>query len=463
MQTQDSRMLARWLTPKFISTLFFSLLGIVFLISAIQYDAKCRKLSRIGTQTKTAFLRWRTQLIGDETPGRGPMPGFSKGDDVYREYNYPNPPIMALLLLPLAELPPRLGAFLFFVLKLLMTFPIFRWAFKLCEPIPQPHWRWVMMGTIVFSMHPILGDLSHGNVNIFIAFLVMGCLELYRRGWAEIAGIVLALAIACKVTPALFVPYFGWKFTVGISDAFRKRIPWRAAIFSHALRLLLGCLAGLLIWFIAVPGAILGHNHNVKLLESWFEVMVKPFVIDGKITSEHANQSIPGVVARLLTNAPSEVDYNEDDKAFGSEFHNLTDIGIENAKRIVQACQAVWVLGVLLFAWSRSRHGLRFAAEASFVMMGMLLFSERTWKHHAVVLVLPFAVLHTYWASQPKNRFIPILLSAVLLLMLVPSALGGDTQDLLLTYGTHLAAFLFITLGVGVAMKSESGVGERWV
>jgi len=456
MQTKDARMLARWLTPRFVSTTFFILLGIVFIISAIQHDAKCRDLSRIGTQTRTAFLRWRTQLIGEETPGRGAMPGFSKGDDVYRQYNYPNPPIMALLLLPLAELPPRFGAFLFFVLKLLMTFAIFRWAFKLCEPIPQPHWRWVMMGTIVISMHPILGDLSHGNVNIFIAFLVMGCLELYRRGWAEVAGIVLALAIACKVTPALFLPYFGWKFTVGIYDAFRERISWRTAMISHSLRLLLGCVVGLALWFVVVPGAIIGHDHNVKLLESWYDVMVKPFIIDGKITSEHSNQSIPGVVARLLTNAHSDFDYNEDDQGYGTKFHNLTDIGIENAKRIVQVCQAVWVLGVLAFAWSRSRHGLRFAAETSFVMMGMLLFSERTWKHHAVVLVLPFAVLLTYWAGRPQNRFIPILLGMVLLLMLVPSALGGDMQDLALTYGTHLAAFLLITLGVVVVMSTTT-------
>jgi len=88
--------------------------------------------------------------------------------------------------------------------------------------------------------------------------------------------------------------------------------------------------------------------------------------------------------------------------------------------------------------------------------MGMLLFSERTWKHHAVVLVLPFAVLLTYWAGRPQNRFIPILLGMVLLLMLVPSALGGDMQDLALTYGTHLAAFLLITLGVVVVMSTRT-------
>jgi len=32
-------------------------------------------------------------------------------------------------------------------------------------------------------------------------------------------------------------------------------------------------------------------------------------------------------------------------------------------------------------------------AEYAVVVLGMLLFSERTWKHHCVVLVLPYAVI----------------------------------------------------------------------
>ena len=39
------------------------------------------------------------------------------------------------------------------------------------------------------------------------------------------------------------------------------------------------------------------------------------------------------------------------------------------------------------------RRGWRLAAEYSLILVGMLLFSERTWKHHCVTLVLPFAVI----------------------------------------------------------------------
>ena len=41
---------------------------------------------------------------------------------------------------------------------------------------------------IVVCLPPLLGDLSHNNVNIFILFLVAGCLEAFRRRLDTLAG-----------------------------------------------------------------------------------------------------------------------------------------------------------------------------------------------------------------------------------------------------------------------------------
>ena len=47
------------------------------------------------------------------------------------------------------------------------------------------------------------------------------------------------------------------------------------------------------------------------------------------------------------------------------------------------------------------RVGWRLPAEFSVIFLGMLLFSERTWKHHAVTLLLPWAAPA---ASGPPSR-----------------------------------------------------------
>ena len=428
-------------------------------ISAWQQYEKCTKLSRLGTQTKTAFLRWRTQILGDETPGRGPMPGLKKGDDVYRLYNYPNPPILALTLWPLAELPAVWGAMMWFFLKVGMAALALLWAFRLCGPTPMPDWAKLL--AIVFSLHPLLGDLAHGNVNIYIAFLCLGALELYRRGWDVSAGVVLALAIACKITPALYVPYFGWKLTASAITAFRQNRSVVRGAWNAGGKILFGCALGLGLWFVAVPGAILGWQHNLVLLDSWYQVMAKPFLIDGTITSEHPNQSIPGAVVRLFTDQPSSIGWDEDEKPIASGYHTIADIGPANARWLIRGCQAIWVLVLLRLGWVDAskrvnRTGIPFAAECAYVLLGMLLFSERTWKHHATTLVLPFAVLFAFVAAgglsrRWRNGFLA-LFGGVLLLEIVPSLGTSHFQDSCLAYGTHTALFLLVIAGIAVVM-----------
>ncbi len=434
------------------------LVGIVA-FSAWQHYQKSTRLSRLGTQTRTAFLRWRPQLIGDETPGRGPMPGLKKGDDIYRHFNYPNPPILALTLWPLAELPASAGAMLWFFLKVGMAGLALLWAFRLCGPMPD----WAKFGAFFFSLHPLLGDLSHGNVNIYIAFLCLGALELYRRGWDATAGIVLALAIACKITPALFIPYFGWKMISSVMLAFRTKQRILPAAWNSGGKILLGCVVGLGIWFFAVPGAVLGWKHNNALLESWYDAMAKPFLVDGKITSEHANQSIPGTVVRLLTDEPSSIDWDEDDKPIPGGYHTIVDIGPANARLLIRACQVIWVGVLLWLGWvnvskRQNRTSLGFAAECSYVLLGMLLFSERTWKHHATTLMLPFAVLFAVLASGALTRRWRIalytLLGAVLLLQFGPSLGPEEFQDACLAYGSHTLLFLSVIASMGLVMRS---------
>lgn len=430
---------------------------VIVAFSAWQHYQKSTRLSRLGTQTRSAFLRWRPQILGDETPGRGAMPGLKKGDDIYRHFNYPNPPILALILWPLAELPATLGAMLWFFFKVGMAGLALRWAFRLCGPMPD----WAKLFALLFSLHPILGDLSHGNVNIFIAFLVLGSLELYRRGWDISAGIVLALAIACKITPALFVPFFGWKLTASVLAAIRAKQPILKAAWNSGGKILLGCALGLGIWSVAVPGAVLGWQHNLVLLESWYDVMAKPFLVDGKITSEHANQSIPGTVVRLLTDEPSSIDWDDDDKPnFG--YHTIVDIGPANARLLIRGCQAIWVGVLLWLGWAnvsyrQNRTGLPFAAECGYVVLGMLLFSERTWKHHATTLMLPFAVLFAFLATAPLSRRGRIALYAlfgtVLLLQFGPSLGPEEFQDGCLAYGSHTLLFLLLIGSVALVRR----------
>src|SRR5262245_63856871 len=93
-------------TPDALSTFrqrwFPIALTVLVLFLSVQYAVK-------ASANRSAILRWREQLhqLGSE--------------DIYQRYVYPNPPIMALLLEPLAQLPPLAGSLLWFYLKAGMT------------------------------------------------------------------------------------------------------------------------------------------------------------------------------------------------------------------------------------------------------------------------------------------------------------------------------------------------------
>src|SRR5262245_8525964 len=457
---------------------------------SIKYTAKIDKPGDKGTQSRSAFLRWRHMING-----------VFAGENIYVGRNeYPNPPIMAVLLRPFAALPPVVGAISWFYFKVLLAVLAAVWVFRLVEREPNPHLpalpereggerenalsekqgdsnplsppsllgkgagglgsdstppsllgragRWGLgpdlarAAAVILCLPPVFGDLMHNNVNIFILFLIVGCLEAFRRRLDTLAGLTLALAIACKVTPLLFVAYFAWK---------------------RCWRLLAATLAGLVLWLAVVPGLLFGWERNRELMTGWYALMIERPLLKGEITTEHPNQAPTGFVYRLFTHSPSYIIY-PDNIPTPAEYHNLVDIGRPAAWVVVKALTALFALAVVwLCRWpvhraSDSRHGWRFAAECGLICLGMLLFSERTWKHHAVVLLLPLAAL-TYAVAmvglprRVRNAIIGALITAF---VLMATPLGGRAEDLSLVYGAHTIAFVLLTVGVGLLLACRS-------
>jgi hypothetical protein len=193
------------------------------------------------------------------------------------------------------------------------------------------------------------------------------------------------------------------------------------------------------------------------------------------VTSEHVNQSLPGLVFRLATHSPSFVTFI-DDVETPARYDNLVSLPPSTAKWLVKGCMALWVL---LFVWccrgtTPKRGGWRAAAEMSLVVLGMLLFSERTWKHHCVTLVLPFAVLVYYLSALRPGPGVRGMLAGVVALAFLLTTLTGlgpprerDTAGLApgfakmaLVYGAYTAACLALLAGQAVVLQSGRRQGR---
>lgn len=412
---------------------FFAALVAFFLVLNVQYLFKISDNAH-----RSAIRRWTPQLLK-----------LRDGENIWESHEYPNPPIMAMILLPLTALSTDGGALAWFYLKTAMAVASICLVFRMLEGRERPFPFWGKAAAIVLSLRPIQGDLSHGNVNLFILFTLVAALYLFTRGKDVRAGFLLSLAIACKITPALFVPYFVWK---------------------RAWRMVAATCVGVGVFFWIVPGMYFGWERNQEFLVSWYGGMVEPYLVEKQVTSEHQNQSLPGLLTRLLTESPSFTDWI-DGQTVALEHHNIAAVSPAQVAWLVKGCLCLFGLAVM---WKcraplSARADWRLTAEFAVIVLGMLLFSERTWKHHGVVMLLPFAALCYAWSAVPMPRNIrrcvigSIALAA--LLMLTTSTGLTDGLDrvgkLAQVYGAYVWAYLALLTGLFVVMAPRPSASKR--
>src|SRR6185312_3669025 len=113
--------------PGRLRTVFLAVLSFVVVGMSLRYAAKIEKPCDGGLQSRSAFLRWRSMIHG-----------VFAGENIYiGVHEYPNPPIMAVVLKPFADLPPVVGALTWFYAKVLMAVLAAVWIFRLCLPSPR--------------------------------------------------------------------------------------------------------------------------------------------------------------------------------------------------------------------------------------------------------------------------------------------------------------------------------------
>jgi alpha-1,2-mannosyltransferase len=410
------------------------LLGVLVFIFAVIFVQYTLKLRHSETGTRSAFLRWRAQLSE-----------LDDGVNVWDKFAYPNPPIMAIILRPFLDLPPALGASAWFLVKAVCALLAIAVVWRLLDSASQPFPIWGKALAVLLTLRPIEGDLVHGNVNLLVLFLLAATLYAFCKRRDALAGIFLGLSIACKLTPALMLLYF---------------------LYKRAWTALLASAMSLLFFVIIVPSLFFGWQSNVAYHRSWYNQMVAPFAA-GVVTSEHKNQSLPGVLHRLLSEEASFSDYVGDQKIV-LETHNLVSWDPAVVQAIVAGCMVLFVLSSMYFcrASIAERAPLEMLAEFSVVVLGMLLFCERTWKHHCVTLLLPFTVLAYCLATSDSRRlrwYCGFTIVAAALLMLSTSTgvfdhgteAGSRLGKISQVYGAYVWAFLLLLASMFVILRQR--------
>lgn len=368
------------------------------------------------------------------------------GHDIYtitdnNNWHYHYPPLLAILLTPLADPPPgadRAGMVPFGVSVLLwygfslgcLAAGVHVLAGALEEAAPDPavralpwgcrRWWRLRLLPVLVCLPAIAASLMRGQVDLLLLALLCAGAAALLRGQSVRAGLWLAGAICLKVIPGFLLVY----------PAYRRDY-----------RCLAGCAAGLLAGMVVVPALALGPARTLGYYEEWMEVLLKPALAAG------ADKSRAEELIKVT---------RTDSQSFLAILHNT--LHLDRSTRPHYAGPAVrrahWLIGglltlaVLLAAGRRRRpHAVGEATFLGLLIVLMVLLSPVSHLHYFCLQVpLVMALVAARWERVPG-----IGLGAGLALLLAVNLVANTivrVPGLELTRDVGVALYAALALGL---------------
>jgi len=306
-------------------------------------------------------------------------------------YMHPNMPFTVILLSPFAYMPLAAEMLTLNILKVLLIAASCLMAARLANHGRRRITDWVLALGLLWAIRLIIGDIQHANTNCFVLAAVLAHLWLYRRGHDYAAGIPLALAICIKLTPALFLAYW---------------------LYQRNWKLLGATALAMVLMTVLVPLAALGPDEYAELTSTWGQRILGSALLKNVWLPVHVNQSLSGVAARYLLDGPNgnifwcpeaHPYYTPYDEAWITLLA-LPEGTVQIIIRLIQAAiiaMMAWAIG-----WRKlPRDDGRRALHYGMVLLGMMLLNQRTWDHHAaVLLVAPVAIWQAIAFGRMSRR-----------------------------------------------------------
>lgn len=280
-----------------------------------------------------------------------------------RGFRYNYPPLLAVLLMPVAGVSPPNAAFLFFFLSALALLA----SLKVLG-------RGALVGALLCA--PFLHQsFERGQVTILLLALQIGALSAAGARRYFVAGLLLAAGTALRLTPLLPAAALGVGLLFG-----------REGFLRYAG----GFLAGTFLCFVAIPALALGPARATEVTVRWVsrnrELFAAPpgefAALDGINEYRFKNQAPRRVVA-TWTGWVRGVPFKDEKPALTAGAERAVDLA---AYAIAGACAVL----ALVVGWSRLRRpdGSAFAL----VVLLPLFMTRYAWPTH-YVMALPAVAL----------------------------------------------------------------------
>ena len=332
----------------------------------------------------------------------------------------PITPFSTLVMWPLTKLAPLTAKHIWILLNLVFLVPI---GWMLRSMTGLSYQRVALVLALCFPLHR---NLSYGQFYVFLLLLIVAACWAYLRGFSGLAGVLVAVAAACKIFPVLFFFFF------------LRRRDWRALSW--------GVFAGLAA--AAVSVAVFGWNvHRTYLHE------ILPWTLHGEGMPPYVTSaSISGVLHRLFLSEPQ---WNPHPWHSSPLCYAL----------LFPALQMLVLAPAILLIRREDNTGSRVLLEWSALLTATLAVSTVPASYNFVLMALPVCVLATLSLQRKRYRWLVALLIVYLGIcfpMPSPDKMMGPA---ILLQVLRLPLMLALLLGIYALLwrdPSDRGASRDW-
>ncbi len=371
---------------------------------------------------------------------------LNAGDDPYearnpRGYRYVYPPLLSVLLMPVAEWEPQHAALVFFVLSLLALLGALLALYKMADG-----YRPAIVAAAIVCLGFAHQGFQRGQVTHILLYIQVAALALLLGRRFVLAGLLLGIGGALRLTPLLPAAAVGLGLLVGAFKGDGLRPP---------IRLGLGVGLGLAIGLVLVPLAFLGPDRATDVTARWVEVTRDVYrdnadlEADYKINEWRFKNQAPRRVLGTWKGWIEGVPFEKERPVF-SDPAAWRDVGRNG--NLVAYLMLFLVVGFSALCLT-DPGDRRFAPVYAAIVLVPVLMTRYTWPTH-YLMAAPALV----FAARPNPRSLPVvlLLGGALLFYAAHGKafqVVGEAGCLMLACVAFLVVFLW---------RTDSDIGARY-
>ena len=322
----------------------------------------------------------------------------------------PITPFSTLVMSPLVELQPLSAKHVWIIFTLVLLIPI-AW---LINSMTGLAYRRI---ALVFAMSvPFYRNLEDGQFYVLLLLLIVTACWSYIRGYRAIAGVLIALAAACKIFPILFFVYF------------LRRRDWRA--------LLCGALTG--IGALAISVLVFGINvHNTYLHE------ILPWALHGEGMPPYvAIPSFSGVLHSLFLSEPQ---WNPHPWHYSPLSYAI----------LLPTLQMLTLAPAVLLIRRDDKTPHRIMLEWSALVTASLAISTIPASYNFVLIALPVCIIAAQLIERGRYRWLAVLIVVYIGIGFPMPAPQKPVGLAILLYVPRLPLMLTLLLGIYLMLRRE--------